>query len=119
MAKPLSPHFLDTEFACNHCGKLPENGIAQELIDLLERVREHFGTPVVVNSGYRCPTHNRNVKGASNSQHLLGTAADIRVVDHPPSAVQAYLKSICVGKYGIGSYKTFTHVDVRKKPARW
>lgn len=62
-----------------------DNTIPEELIpnlknlcvQVLEPLREHFGTPVVISSGYRCPALKRAVGGASNSQHLKGEAADI------------------------------------------
>ena len=46
---------------------------------MLDPLRERFGKPIVVNSGYRCPTHNREVGGVGTSQHLRGEAADISV----------------------------------------
>lgn len=45
--------------------------------DCLDKVRELWGKPIGVNSGYRSPELNRAVGGASNSQHLKGEAADI------------------------------------------
>jgi len=115
----LSPHFREAEFACNHCGALPEAGIDPELVEILERVRVCFNAPVVVNSGYRCPQHNRNVGGARRSQHLQGTAADIRVVGFSPSEIYDYLKKIRRSKGGLGLYKTFTHVDTGPDGRRW
>lgn len=115
----LSPHFREAEFACNHCGQLPESGINEELIEILERVRVCFNAPVVVNSGYRCPQHNRNVRGARRSQHLYGTAADIQVAGHSPREVHDYLKKIRGGKGGLGLYRTFTHVDTGPDGRRW
>lgn len=44
---------------------------------LLDPLREAYGRPIRVNSGYRCPVLNKAVKGASASQHLKGEAADI------------------------------------------
>ena len=49
--------------------------------EVLEPLRSHFGQPVVISSGYRCPPLNRAVGGSPNSQHLKGEAADIRVPD--------------------------------------
>jgi zinc D-Ala-D-Ala carboxypeptidase len=48
-------------------------------VEALEPIREHFGRPVVVNSGYRSPNVNRAIGGASTSQHCKGEAADIEV----------------------------------------
>lgn len=48
------------------------------LIDnLLDPIREQWGKPIFVNSGYRCQELNKAVGGVSNSHHLLGCAADI------------------------------------------
>jgi len=44
---------------------------------LLDPVRELWGAPLMVNSGYRCAALNRAVGGAARSQHLTGEAADI------------------------------------------
>jgi hypothetical protein len=44
---------------------------------LLDPVRDRWGAPIAVNSGYRCPELNRAVGGAAGSQHMLGEAADI------------------------------------------
>lgn len=117
--KRVSEHFLEAEFTCNHCGKLAPGGIPKELVEVLEDIRAHFARPVVIYSAYRCPEHNRRVGGAVASQHLVGTAADIKVVGVSPPDVRSYLYAKYPQRYGIGSYKTFTHVDVRAGYARW
>ena len=48
------------------------------LVDqLLDPIREAWGEPIVVSSGYRCKELNALVGGVKNSHHLLGCAADI------------------------------------------
>ena len=48
------------------------------LVDqLLDPIREAWGEPIVVSSGYRCPELNALVGGAQHSHHLLGCAADL------------------------------------------
>lgn len=48
------------------------------LVDnVLDPLRKAYGKPINVNSGYRCEKLNRLVKGVTNSQHMLGMAADI------------------------------------------
>ena len=113
----LSEHFNSAEFACKDgCGA---SEVKPELIGILEDVRAHFGKPVVIFSGRRCENHNRKVGGAPKSQHLFGTAADISVKDTLPKVVADYLEGKYPGSYGIGRYKTFTHIDVRNYKARW
>ena len=48
------------------------------LVDqLLDPIREAWGEPIVVSSGYRCKELNALVGGAQHSHHLLGCAADL------------------------------------------
>lgn len=46
---------------------------------ILDPLRERYGKPIYVNSGYRCPALNKAVGGVANSQHLTGEAVDIDV----------------------------------------
>ncbi|MCF8110653.1 MAG: hypothetical protein K9J85_04110 [Desulfobacteraceae bacterium] len=64
-----------SDFACKcGCGK---NLIKDEIIDMCKNIEKQIGMPLTINSGYRCATHNSNVGGTTNSQHLSGNAADI------------------------------------------
>ena len=47
--------------------------------DVLDPLREAWGGPIRVNSGYRCPELNKAVGGTPSSQHQHGEAADITV----------------------------------------
>lgn len=54
----------------------------QALINnVLDPLREWYGKPIYINSGYRCPELNKTVGGVNNSQHVNGEAADIDVFD--------------------------------------
>ena len=46
---------------------------------VLQPVRDHFGKPVVINSGYRSPKLNKAIGGSNKSQHTKGEAADIEI----------------------------------------
>ena len=48
--------------------------------DILQPIRDRYGKPIVVTSGYRCPELNKLVKGSPTSQHQYGEAADIHTV---------------------------------------
>ena len=82
----LSPHFLLSEFL--NVGKYPDNkptlqdvaNMTYGCIMLLEPARLEVG-PIIINSGFRNSRVNRLVGGVSNSQHLIGQAADIRPKD--------------------------------------
>lgn len=50
----------------------------QYLIERLDEIREGFGQPIIVTSGYRCPALNKAVGGVSNSAHKSGLAADLK-----------------------------------------
>ncbi len=53
------------------------NNLNALVTHLLDPLREKFGRPIYVNSGYRCPELNKAVGGSLTSQHLTGEAADI------------------------------------------
>jgi peptidoglycan hydrolase-like protein with peptidoglycan-binding domain len=83
--------------------------VDRSLVWWLDRYRERFG-PTTIISGYRDPAHNRRVGGATRSQHLAATAADIR-----PVATVAQVRSLG-GFTGIGynaSSGRVSHVDRR------
>lgn len=44
----------------------------------LSQIRDAFGKPILVNSGFRCYDLNKAVGGVPNSKHLIGKAADLR-----------------------------------------
>jgi uncharacterized protein YcbK (DUF882 family) len=115
--KSVSANFKVKEFACKD-GSDPIF-ISPELVEVLQKIRTHFGRPVTINSAYRTPTHNKKEGGATHSQHLYGTAADIVVTGISPNEVAKYAETLLVNKGGIGIYKNFTHVDVRTAKSRW
>lgn len=100
-----------------------------QVAELFETLRTLLGDkPLRVNSGYRTEAYNHAVAGAGLSQHIAGRAIDIVHPVIPPRALFATLYELQVaGKLpllgGLGSYRTFVHVDVRPKAngrlARW
>lgn len=112
--KKLSEHFSEDEFDCYCCGE-GGNKISPILIRELEKLREECGNyPLYINSGYRCPRHNWEVGGATNSQHVQGTAADVA---RPQELTFAEFKAAVFrcDFDGVGLYphQDFIHVDVR------
>ena len=113
----LTANFKSSEFDCKCNGLCKETEIDESLVKVLQDIREHFGKPVTINSGYRCATHNKNVGGASSSQHLKGKAADIVVKTIEPIEVARYAESI--GVTGIGLYDWGCHIDTRNSKSFW
>ena len=113
----LSKNFKVKEFACKD-GSDPIF-VAPELVEILQKVRDHFGKAVTINSAYRTPTHNKSVGGVAQSQHTYGTAADIKIAGITPQKIYDYVDSLMPNKGGVGLYSTFVHVDVREKKSRF
>lgn len=111
----LSEHFKAKEFQCKD--KSEYLLIATELIEILEKIRNHFNAPVIINSGYRTPSWNSKVNGAPNSYHCKGMAADIVVKGHSSREVAKYADKI-MEQGGVIRYTNFTHIDVREEKYR-
>lgn len=114
----VSPHFKRQEFLC-HCGECNFEAVDVELLIVLEEIRNEFKRRLFINSGCRCQAWNDHIRGCPNSYHLYGMAADIRVEYTPPRIVQDYIDEKYPEKYGLGFYNDFTHIDMRRKKARW
>lgn len=115
--KKLSANFKVNEFACTD-GSDPIF-IDTDLVKILQKIRNHFGKTVTITSAYRTPTKNKACGGTTYSQHLYGMAADIKVKGVTPKAVATYANKLLPTSGGIGTYKTFTHIDVRAQKSRW
>lgn len=121
MSEQLSENFKSYEFDCNGQGCCSETKIDTKLVEILQKIRNHFNKPVTINSAYRCLTHNRKIGSGDKSQHRYGCAADIVVEGTAPAEVAKYAESI--GVKGIGLYEgndgNFVHVDTRTYKAFW
>lgn len=95
--------------------RLP-NGIEENITALTEQVldpaREALGKPLVVNSGFRCPLHNKTVGGVYNSQHVKGEAADVHCEDNRKLA-KVIVEN---GRFDqLILYPTFVHVSWKRQ----
>ena len=121
----LTNNFSKAEFDCK-CGcEMPKEVLIniQKLANQLQILRNKVGVSVEINSAYRCIKHNKSIGGVSNSQHVLGKAADV-VINGFKAAKTFDLISDLINdgdmlQGGLGAYNSFTHYDIRKTKARW
>jgi uncharacterized protein YcbK (DUF882 family) len=121
----LTENFTLSEFDCDDGSKTPQSVIDQleKVADNLQVLRKYLGKSIQVNSGYRSPSYNVKIGGASKSQHVLGNAADIVVEGYTPKQVFDVIEllqergEMSVG--GLHAYETFVHYDIRGHFARW
>lgn len=64
----------------NTPNKQEEYNLIQLVDNILDPLREGYGKPIIVTSGFRCEKLNNLVKGSKTSQHKTGQAADIKTV---------------------------------------
>ena len=83
--------------------------------DVLEKVREHFGLPIKVNSGFRCSELNDITPGSSDtSQHTLGEAADITIEGIPLLDIFEFIQNNLEFDQLILEYNSWIHVSYIK-----
>lgn len=121
----LTKNFSFNEFKCS-CGcDMPEDVYWNilRLATRLQILRNFTGQSISINSAYRCEDHNASIGGVKSSQHILGNAADIVIKRQNPKETRKVIEKLInegvLDIKGIGSYETFTHVDIRKNKARW
>jgi len=72
----LYPHFTKAEMSCKHTGLCL---MTHKLMRLLEDIRDVYGKPMIISSGYRDLSHPDERTKAKPGEHTMGMAADIRV----------------------------------------
>jgi len=120
----LSDHFIIGEMASRDGNDLLL--VHPALIEGLELLRNRLGSPLHINSAFRTKSHNeaiqiasdpKYVPGSSRSRHLYGLAADVVCRNVKPDDVARIANEMGFG--GVGSYNSFTHIDVSRASRRW
>lgn len=113
----LSKYFTVGEILRYDRARIPTDpDVKSKIIKLcaeLDKVREGWGSGVIVTSGYRPPDVNAKVGGVSNSRHISGDAADIAPSNQDIYGFQKYLDKHWFGALGYGARIGFVHVDMR------
>jgi len=112
-------HFTREEFRCRcgryhapYCGGFPAEP-DRTLVELADDLRAFFGSPAIPSSGLRCPRHNADSGGVSNSRHLTGKALDFMIQGVTAEALLARAQADERTRYAyiIGS-GPYVHIDV-------
>ena len=101
------------EIACKcgrYCNGHPTD-MKKGVLTVVDRTREHFGSPAIVSSGLRCKQHNANVGGVVNSRHLYGKAIDFRIVGKSSTEVLAFVQKQPEVRYAYAIDSSYVHVD--------
>lgn len=89
----------------------------EDFLEMIDDVREKFGKPIIINSGYRTEEHNNAVGGSpktetsKGSSHMYGLAADIKCTNSTDRFHLIYLLQEA-GFQRIGVADTFLHIDL-------
>ena len=112
----MSKYFSESEMRCHGDGCCDGGAynVSPRLLELLDQLRENVGGPITATCMYRCPQHNAEVGGVSNSQHVQGTAADLACPDFlTMGEFKWYCEQLPFDGMGIYNDSQFIHVDVR------
>lgn len=90
-------YFTEEEMACTHCG---ECMMDEEFMTMLDQLREAYGKPLPVTSGFRCPDHNIEKVKKKLGAHTTGNACDLGV--HGEAAYEIIKLAQEIGFTGIG-----------------
>lgn len=92
------PHFTPDELRCKGTGELVVVG---RFLDRLERLRDRFGKPMVITSGYRSPAYNAQVSTTgTEGPHTTGRAVDVAIAG--VDAFDVVRLAVAMGFTGIG-----------------
>jgi zinc D-Ala-D-Ala carboxypeptidase len=113
-------NFSKREFDCKHTA---QNEMTHEFMEKLQALRDAYGKPMVITSGYRSPRHPVEARKKTPGTHSQGIACDVGVMGE--DALRLVAEALKLGFTGIGvSQKAggarFIHLDISKdRSAIW
>jgi len=125
----LSDHFSYNEFVRSNTAtrrgieNIPDQAVIERAFvfcrSVLEPVRELFGRPIYISSGYRCEELNTLIGGSPTSQHMRGEAADFEVEGvSVPDVFWRILTSDILFDQLINEYGEWIHISYSTNPRR-
>lgn len=119
----LYPSFSEDEFRCRHTRRC---AMHPEFMARLQRLREAYGKPMKITSGFRDRTHPAEARKTTTGAHVLGRACDVAAAG--PDAIRLIVLAAEFGFTGIGVQQKgegrFIHLDdvpgtQLPRPALW
>lgn len=115
----LSPHFNVQEFRCKD-NRTHDILISEELVIMLEKLYTTLNcSKIIITSGHRCATHDKELGNSGVGQHILGKAADCCCYDQNGKPISSKIVSCVAQDLGFGGIANitkdyiYTHLDVR------
>lgn len=111
-----SKYFKPNELACKCCGI---SKMDDEVVQMLDILREKIGQPLVLTSAYRCPKHNVEVsKTGPTGPHTTGKAVDVSCSHEKAYLVVKYAMELGFTGIGVAQKGTsrFIHLDILEAP---
>lgn len=122
----LTKNFHKSELECPCCKMWLDTPTSKTFMKYLQKMRESISLSFVINSGYRCPKHNKLVGGSRYSRHKKASAADISTIGWSETDKHRFLHLATNPiffdyiKTGVGVYPTHFHFDLgRRENSAW
>ena len=106
--------YRELKCGCNgkYCNGYP-TGFSYELLEQLQKIRNHFGKPVIITSAIRCQKYNDTLKGSiKNSKHIQGKAVDFYVKGVSYKTLWNYVKTLPHNNYTYNIVGSVMHHDI-------
>lgn len=105
----ITENFNLREFQCPCCHTVT---LHPRLAASLQKLREAWGKPITVTSGYRCARHNAEAGGVPDSRHMRGLAADVAVPRAEQEKFRALARAAGFSKILPYPKRNFVHLEI-------
>ena len=115
---PIGKYFTVGEVLRYDKRRIPTSDATKQqilrIVKEADKIREAWGSPIGITSGFRPPVINANVGGVRNSRHIVGDALDIYPIGKSGKQFEQWLDARWYGGLGWGQRKSrgFTHIDL-------
>jgi hypothetical protein len=99
--------FFEVTCKCN-CGGVP----TAEMLAKFDEIREKFGKPINISSGYRCEKQNKKIGGSPKSNHVTGKAIDVVRTSELEKFILANLETLDIYIEDLASTPTWIHIQI-------